>query len=159
MVLDEPFDVFRRIAQKQANLVGEFVVRAQTLDELHQALLAAAADITCVPQNLRRQLVLQIPLQIAWAVQIQQRALVRESQREEAESFGNQHLVILADLHEQSLPVFIRAGEQAAGLDPGQCRRTEPYDVFLRHGLPPCLWWFTGFRAVSNAARLLVKAV
>ena len=62
-------------------------------------------------------------------------------------------VLVPADLREQSLPAFIRAREQAAGLDPGQRRCTEPYNVFLRHGLPPRLWSFTGFRAVSNSAR------
>ena len=137
----------------------EFIVCTQPLNELHQTLLTAGAGIARMLQDLRCQPVLQIPLQITRSVQIQQRALFRKPQRQEAEPLRDEHLIVSADLREQSLPAFIRAREQAAGLDPGQRRCTEPYNVFLRHGLPPRLWSFTGFRAVSNSARSWVKVI
>ena len=115
----------------------EFIVCTQPLNELHQTLLTAGAGIARVLQDLRCQPVLQIPLQIARSVQIQQRALFRKPQWQEAEPLRDEHLIVSADLREQSLPAFIRAREQAAGLDPSQSRGALTHHKLLRHDVSP----------------------
>ena len=137
VVLDEPPDIFRRIAQKQADLMRELVSRSDSPDQPADTLLITQPGITRLIQDFSRSPVLHIPLQRIRPEEIEQGLPVMETKRQNAHPPCGEDTVEAAQFIGHFFPAGIFAAEHAAGLDPGQRRCAAPHKHFVRHRSPP----------------------
>ena len=112
----------------------------QPLHQLGHAQGAAALGIPCFLQEPLGQVILQILLQPAGPVHIQQCAAALTADREHAQPLGHQHAVHGPDLVHELRAGFIGAGKQTARFDACQGGCALADDHFIRHSGSPPLW-------------------
>ena len=104
----------------------------------HTALTALVA-IACLPQQLGRLRVPQIPPQSSGAIEVKERLPRQKAERQQAKPLGRQPPIQPPDIRHQCLVILAGEGKQAPRLDSRQCRRTLTDQYFFRHSLSPPL--------------------
>lgn len=148
-VLDKAFDIIRRITEKQANLMREFMGLTQAQRQLCEPPLRVPCRIMCSGKNRLRFLTGKISLQPFRAVHIDQRVPILLPQRQKSYTARQKLSVGRADLFCKFLFGIVRAGKKAGSLNPCQCRRTIPYQHFFGHLLPPFTSFFEIYCQIS----------
>jgi len=123
-IADEAQDILRRIAEKQADLMGEFSVRPQTLDQVDHTPVGIFRRITILQEQSPGTVICQITLQRIGPVGVNQSSAFANPKRQDANALGHQFLVQPAQVSRQILPAGAGTGKEVSRLDPGQGGRT-----------------------------------
>lgn len=87
---NETQDILRRIAEKQADLMGEFSVRPQTLDQVDHTPVGIFRRITILQEQSPGTVICQITLQRIGPVDIDKGTAFLNSQRQGTDPLGDQ---------------------------------------------------------------------
>ena len=133
-MLDKASYIFRRIAQEQADLVGELPTqRVESADQFSHALCRVLVPVPRALKELGGPGGREILLQPLRSEQIDQDPLVGIAHGQYSQSLWPQFPVQPAKFLHRLPAVRKGAGKQISGLDPGQGRSPVLYDDFLRH--------------------------
>ena len=123
-IADEAQHILRRIAQKQADLMGEFPLAPESADEVNHAAIGVFRHIAVFQKQGSGAVIGQIALQRIGPVGVNQSAAFANPERQNADALGHQFLVQPAQVFRQLLPAGAGAGKEISRLDPGQGGRT-----------------------------------
>ena len=87
---DETQNILRRIAEKQADLMGKFPIRPQAADQVDHAPVGISRRITIPQEQPPGTVICQITLQRVGPVDIDKGTAFPDLQRQDADSLGNQ---------------------------------------------------------------------
>ena len=123
-IADKTQHILRRIAQKQADLMGEFPLAPEPVDQVNHTAIGVFRHIAVFQKQGSGPLIGQIALQCIGPVGIDQSAAFANPERKDAYSSGNQFLVQSTQVSRQILPAGAGTGKEVSRLDPGQGGRT-----------------------------------
>lgn len=136
-VSDKPVDVLGRVAEKQADFMREIRVFVQAGDQRPDAPLGVFHRVAALFQNARGERAGKVAPQMRRAVDVDQRAVRVEFQRQDPHAAAREPAVQAAGAREDFRPALHRAGEEAAGFQAGHGRRAVRDEKLLRHGTAP----------------------
>ena len=92
-IADEAQDILRRIAQKQADLMGKFPLAPEPVDEVNHTAIGVFRHIAVFQKQGSGAVIGQIALQRIGPVGVNQSAAFANPERQNADALGHQFLV------------------------------------------------------------------
>ncbi|MPN46242.1 hypothetical protein SDC9_193825 [bioreactor metagenome] len=132
---DKRLHIVGRIAQKQADFMGELRLPGQTPGKIGNAGRGVFQRIAQGAQQGAGAGAFQVCLQPAGAVDVNKRSPLLTAQGQHPHALGQQQPVAPGKLRVQRPDIGTAAAEQAAGLQPGQGGGAVPHNQLLQHVL------------------------
>ena len=111
-IADKAQHILRRIAQKQADLMGEFPLAPEPVDQVNHTAIGIFRHIAVFEKQGSGPLIGQIALQRMGPVGVNQSSAFANPKRQDANALGHQFLVQPAQVSRQILPAGAGAGKE-----------------------------------------------
>ena len=154
-VFYEAADVLRRITEKKADFMGEFLTFRNPPDQMQYAERQIVCRVASFLKQLAGCMILQIQRQPGWTKDIDQSPVFAEAKRQQPQTFFSKNPVSPAQAEAHCFFILKLTAEKVAGFQTGQCRCAVAHKHFLRHDSPSpylspiCMYVLPGWLSVQ----------